>query len=128
MDIIKIIGISLVAIIILSILKQYKKEFAIYVSLVAGLLIFMLVLSKMSGIIELLKNLANKTSINSKFLKLIIKISGISLLTEFMVSICKDFGESAIANKVDFGGKIIIMSLALPIMSSLLETILDILP
>ena len=128
MDIIKIIGIGLVAVIIIVILKQYRPEFAMYVSMGAGILIFALIATKLSGIIDVLKSIANKSSINSKFLVLLIKITGIAILTEFTVSLCKDSGESAIANKVDLGGKVIIMSMAIPIMSSLLETIINILP
>lgn len=128
MDIIKIIGIGLVAVIIIVILKQYRPEFAMYVSIGAGILIFALIATKLSGIIDVLKSIANKSSINSKFLVLLIKITGIAILTEFTVSLCKDSGESAIANKADLGGKVIIMSMAIPIMSSLLETIINILP
>lgn len=128
MDIVKIIGIGLIALIIIVIIKQYKPEFAIYVSLGAGILIFALIASKMSGIIDILKSLANKTAINSDFLVLLIKITGIAILTEFAVSVCKDSGESAIASKIDLGGKVIIMSMSIPIMSSLLETIIKILP
>ena len=82
----------------------------------------------MSGIIDILKSLASKTAINSDFLVLLIKITGIAILTEFAVSVCKDSGESAIASKIDLGGKVIIMSMSIPIMSSLLETIIKILP
>lgn len=128
MDIIKIIGIGLIALIIIVILRQYRPEFAMYVSLGAGVLIFALTATRISGIIEVLKSLSNKTSINNQFLILLIKITGIAILTEFTVSICKDSGETAIANKVDFGGKVIIMSMSIPIMSSLLETIIKILP
>lgn len=88
----------------------------------------MLVLSKISGIIELLTNLSNKTAINNQFLTLLIKITGIAFLTEFAVSICKDSGETAIANKMDIGGKVIIISMSIPIISGLLETILKVLP
>lgn len=128
MDIVKIIGIGLMALIIIVIIKQYKPEFAIYVSLGAGILIFALIAAKMSGIIDILKSLASKTAINSDFLVLLIKITGIAILTEFAVSVCKDSGESAIASKIDLGGKVIIMSMSIPIMSSLLETIIKILP
>ena len=128
MEVVKVIGIGLIALIIIVILKQYKPEFAIYVSLIAGILIIVLVLGKISGIIEILKNLANKTSINSNFLVLLIKITGIAILTEYAVSICKDTGESAIASKIDLGGKIIIMSMSIPIISSLLETVIKVLP
>ena len=128
MDIIKIIGIGFIALIIIVILKQYKPEFAMYVSLIAGVLIFLLIETKISGIIEVLKNIASKATIDSDFITLLIKITGIAILTEFAVSICKDSGETAIANKVDLGGKVIIMSMSIPIMSSLLETIIKILP
>lgn len=128
MDIIKIIGIGLISLIIIIIIKQYRPEFVIYVSLIAGALILLMVMNKIGGIIELLTTLSNKTAINNEFLTLLIKITGIAFLTEFAVSICKDSGEAAIASKVDLGGKVIIISMSIPIISSLLETILKVMP
>lgn len=90
MDIIKIIGIGLIALIIIVIMKQYRPEFVIYVSLIAGALILILIMDKIGPIIELLTTISNKTSINNEFLILLIKITGIAFLTEFAVSICKD--------------------------------------
>ena len=128
MEVIKIIGISLVALIIIVLLKQYKPEYTIYISLLSGALIILLVMDKLTGIINLLQSLVNKTSINSTFLSLLIKITGIAFLSEFAVSICKDSGEAAIANKIEIGAKIIIISMSIPIITSLLEIILKILP
>ena len=88
----------------------------------------MLTFSKISGIIDLLNSLASKVSLHQEFITLLIKITGIAILTEFAVSICKDSGETAIANKVDMGGKVIMISMSIPIMAGLLETILKILP
>lgn len=128
MEILKIIGIGLIALIIIVMLKQYKPEFVIYVSLIAGALILFIVVDKLTGIINLLQSLARKASINTEFLTLLIKITGIAFLSEFAVSICKDAGEGAIANKMEIGAKIIIISMSIPIISSLLEIILKILP
>ena len=128
MDIIKIIGIGLIALILIIILKQYKPEFVIYVSLIAGALILTLTFSKISGIIELINSLSSKVSINQEFIKILIKITGIAILTEFAVSICKDTGETAIASKIDMGGKVIMVSMSVPIIAGLLETIIKILP
>lgn len=128
MEIVKIIGIGLIALILIIILKQYKPEFTIYVSLIAGALILTLIFSKISGIINLLSNLSDKISIHQEFIVLLIKITGIAILTEFAVSICKDSGETAIASKVDMGGKVIMISMSIPILSGLLETVLKILP
>ena len=112
MDIIKIIGVGLIALIIIIIVKQYRPEFTMYVSVAAGIIILLLVMDKLSAIINLLTNLANRTSINNEFIFLLIKITGIAILTEFASSVCKDSGETAIASKVDMGGKIIIIAMS----------------
>ena len=128
MDIIKIIGIALVAVIIIIILKQYRPEFAIYVSIITGILILLLVTDKLTDIINLLNSIASRSSVNMEFLTLLIKITGIAFLAEFAVSICKDSGETAIANKIEIGSKILIIAMSIPIISALLEIILKILP
>ena len=128
MEVIKIIGIGLISLIIIMMLKQYKPEFAIYVSVLTGVLILVLVMDKLIGIINLINSVANKASINTKFIALLIKITGIAFLSEFAVSICKDSGESAIASKIELGSKIVIISMSIPIISSLLELIIKILP
>lgn len=128
MDIIKIIGIAFIAVIIIVILKQYRPEFAIYASIIAGVLILAMASSTLSGIIDMINSISSKTSINSEFLVILIKITGIAILTEFAVSICKDSGESAIASKVDIGGKIIIISMSIPIINALIDTVVKILP
>ena len=128
MEIVKIIGIAFVAIIIVVILKQYRPEFAIYASILAGVLILTLVSDTLFGIIDMIKSIANKTTINSNFLVILIKITGIAILTEFAVSICKDSGETAIASKVDIGGKVLLISLSIPIINALIDTVVKILP
>jgi len=128
MDIVKIIGIGIMALVIVVIIKQYKPEFAMYISIITGVLIILLVLDKIIGIINLLTNLSKKTGLNAEYLSILLKITGIAILTEFAVSICKDSGENAIASKVDFGGKIIVISMSIPIISALLELIMKIMP
>ena len=127
-DVIKIIGIGLLALIIIVILKQYKPEFAIYVSMIAGVLTLVLAIQKLTGIINLLQSLANKTYINKSFLSILLKITGIAFITEFAVSICSDAGEKAIASKIEIGSKVIIIAMSIPIITSLLELVIEILP
>ena len=127
-DVIKIIGIGLLALIIIVILKQYKPEFAIYVSMIAGVLILVLAIQKLTGIINLLQSLANKTYINKSFLSILLKITGIAFITEFAVSICSDAGEKALASKIEIGSKVIIIAMSIPIITSLSELVIEILP
>ena len=127
-DISKIIGIGLIGLIIIVILKQYKPELAIYVSIIAGVLILVFAIEELTGIINLLQSISNKTNINSSFLKILLKITGITFITEFAVSICSDAGEKAIASKIEIGSKVVIITMSIPIITSLLELVLEILP
>lgn len=127
-EIIKIIGIGLIALVIAIILKQYRPEYAIYVSMIAGVLILFLAMGKITGIINLLQSISDKTYINKQFLIILLKITGIAIITEFAVSICSDAGEKAIASKIEIGSKVIIIAMSIPIISSLLELIIEILP
>ncbi len=128
MEIIKIIGVGLVSLIIIIILKQYKPEFVIYISIFAGAIILLLVMDKISGIVSLLFSIQNKANMNNQFLVILLKITGIAFLTEYASSICKDAGESAIATKIDLGGKVLIIAISIPIIQALLELIIKIMP
>ena len=127
MDIIKVIGIAFLTLIFTIILKQYKKDFAIYVVIIGGALILLSSLETFKNIIDFINRLSNKSSISNDFIKLLIKITSISILLEFAISICRDSGESAIANKIDLGGKIIVISMSIPVISTMLNGLLELL-
>ena len=74
MDIIKIVGIGIVAVIIITIIKQYKPEFAIYVSIIAGIIIFFMVFDGLSGIINLINTLTANANINSEFIEILLNL------------------------------------------------------
>ena len=126
-DIIKIVGIALVSLVFIILIKQYKPEFALYITLITGCLIFVLVMDKLETIVNMLKQICNKSGLNAKFLNILIKMTGIAYLAEFAISVCKDAGETAIANKLEIGSKAIIIVMSIPIIMNLLEVILKVL-
>ena len=70
----------------------------------------------------------NQSATDRDRLAILLKMTGIAFLAEFAISICKDAGETSIANKVEIGSKAIIISMSIPIIYNLLEVILKILP
>ena len=111
MEIVKIVGIGFMTLIISLVLKEYKKEYAIYCSLIGGIILLTYSFGTIREIVNFLTKIADKTSYNSEFIGLLLKITGIAILVEYATSICKDSGETAIASKIDFAGKIIIISI-----------------
>ena len=122
------IGVAFASVFIIVLLKQYKPEFVVHISILAGILIFLMILPKLSAILELLNNFTEKLGVNSQFFGILLKITGIAYLAEFASDICKDSGETAIASKVELGAKVIIIAMSIPILGAVLETIIEILP
>ena len=125
MEILKIIGIGFLTLIITLTLKEYRKEMAVYSVLIGGAIIIYYSLGIITEIIDLLKSILQNSNYNNMFVSVLLKITGIALLTEYAVSVCKDLGENSIANKIDFGGKKIVISLSIPIISNTLETLTE---
>lgn len=128
MEIVQVIAIAFVATFMVMVIKQYRPEFSIYISIVAGILIFFIVISKLISVIELIKSLSTKLGTNMQYFSLLIKITGIAYLSEFATNICKDSGETAIASKVELAGRVIIIAMSVPILGALIDTITNILP
>lgn len=126
MDIVKIIGVGFITLIITIILKEYRRDFAIFSVIIGGAIILYFSFDMLSGIISFINTLNEKS--NTGFISVLLKITGISILTEYAVSICRDSGESSIANKIDLGGKIIVISMSIPIISTTLESLTKLLP
>jgi stage III sporulation protein AD len=77
---------------------------------------------------KLLGELAAKSNVDMIFLQTILKIIGIAYIAEFGAQIVRDAGQEAIASKIELAGKILIMVLAIPIITVIVETVLNLLP
>ncbi len=128
MQMIQIVGIGLVATVLIIILRRQKPEIAVQVSIMTGVVIFMLLASKLSVIIDLLEDYADKAEIKPIYFSAVLKITGIAYIAEFGAEICKDAGEGSIASKIELAGKVIIVILAAPIITSLLDLIIEVMP
>ena len=121
MEIVKICVAAIAAVFLISVLKPVKKEFAIAVSIICGVFIFSVVFSYLSSAVGTVKSIFSYFNADGAMTVIILKVIGVAYICEFVSSVCKDAGESAVASKVEAGGKIIIVYLALPIITSLLD-------
>ncbi len=126
MDILRIIAIALAASVMAIYLKEYNKSFAFLVSLIAGCIIAAISFPYFSDFAQSLKSVAESAKLSG--MELVIKVLGIAFIVKYGGELCRDAGESALAAKLEMGGKIILLSLALPVIKSLFETVVSIIP
>ncbi len=128
MDIIKIVGIGLITVIASILVKPIKPEVSIIIGLCGGVLILIQTINYVVDIIDAFSSIVDKTGLDAGLLKTLLKIIGVGYLTEFSANLCNDAGSSSVADKILFAGKIIILVMALPIVTSIIEIIVEILP
>ena len=128
MDILQIVALGIIAAILSLVLKEYKPELSIHISIVTGVLIFILVLGKLNSVLSILKLYVTKSGIDILYFSTILKVIAIAYITEFGAQICRDSNEGSIASKIEFAGKVIIMVMAVPIYVALLDIITKIMP
>lgn len=128
MDIIKIVGIGLITVIASMLVKPIKPEVSIIIGLCGGVLILIQTINYVVDIIDAFSSIIDKTGLDTGLLKTLLKIIGVGYLTEFSANLCNDVGSSSVADKILFAGKIIILVMALPIVTSIIEIIVEILP
>lgn len=129
MEILKIVSIGIVAAILAVILRQSKREeFALLISILSGIAIFSMIFNKLKYVIETLNQLVRSTNLEFVYFSIILKIIGIAYLVEFGAQVSRDAGEESIASKIELGGKVIVMVLAMPILLTLMDLIMKILP
>lgn len=127
MEIVKVVSFALAALFIFVLLGERKKELAVLISIVAGAIIFLALIDKLSDIISFIGTIADKANIDTVYIGIVLKILAIAYLSTFCSDICKDAGATSIASKVEFAGKILILALAIPILMAVLNSILQIL-
>ena len=70
-------------------------------------------------------NIFNKTGVNSSLFVPVLKIVGIGYLCEFGANLCVDGGCNSVADKILFCGKIAILIIAIPIINSVIDVVME---
>ena len=120
MNIFSIIGVGIAAAAIATVLRQYNKEYGLYISLAASIIILSAVLNSLSPIFDLVDELAVISSTDSEYISILVKALAICYITHLASDSCKDCGESAIASRIDFAGKILLLLITIPLFEALL--------
>ncbi len=114
---------GIAAIIMAILFKKGKEEYSLYISIAACILILLWGFGKLEIILDAINQLQGYIQMNKAYVGILIKIIGITYVTEFAASLCKDSGYHAIAEQIELVGKLSILAISMPIMLALLDTI-----
>lgn len=122
MDIFQICALGIIAVILISAIGR-NTSYSIFISTAAGIIIMINVLPELAVCMDFIRSLSTYSGINSEYIKAVLKVTGIAYIAQFCSQICSDFGENALASKIELAAKIFIICVSMPIMTGLLNII-----
>ena len=127
MDILKIAVLAVSGVLMALMLKQTKPEFGMFISMAVCICIFIYLLSKLQTILGYLDQLERLVHIDGIYLDTVLKMLGISHMTQFASDLCKDAGHSAIASQIELFARVSILFLSFPVLLALVQMIGEVL-
>lgn len=127
-EIFQIVGLGFIATFLASLLNQHKSSISSMFIVFVGTMMFLLLLDQIGAILEMITRIGKEAKINNVYVETLLKIIGIAYIAEFASHVTKDAGQSAIASKIEMAGKILILAMAIPILTVVIETVLGFLP
>ncbi len=127
MNAFQIAGVGIIGAFLAITLKNWRPEIAMVIGVAAGVILLIGIMGTVENVIDEYGTLLDRSGIDKRYFKLLIKIIGVSYITKFATEICNDSGESAIAGRVELAGKVTVFAMTIPIINSFLSLIIDIL-
>ena len=126
LDILKILGIGLLVVILSIVFKELQKEYSVMIMIAGGIIITLWGLARIYPVVDYIRELTDSSNI-SEYFSVILKVLGISFIVQTGADICRDFGETSIASKIEFAGKAVILVIVLPILRAVIGMSFDLL-
>lgn len=125
MDILQIVALGLLASLLYIVLKDIHAPFAFLIVFMTTVFIFLFVVQQIELVFQVIQTLGEKANVDHIYLQTIFKIIGIAYITEIGSHLTKDAGLQSVATNIELAGKIFILILAIPIITAVIEAILN---
>lgn len=127
-DVFKMAGVGIVGAVLAVMLRKERPDLALLVSVATGVILFVWLLLEIRPVMRALEEIAGSMEGSAGFFSVALKVTGIALIAQFAAQVCKDAGEEAIAQKIELGGKVIMLGMTVPLLLNMVQLILEFLP
>ena len=127
MDVLKLAILAMGGIMLALLFKQNRPEFSFLISIAVCLMIFLCLLSKLQLLFGYIKQLEDMIPLDDTYVRTIIKMLGITYITQFAADLCKDAGYQAVSGQMELFARVSVLFLSFPVLLALAKTIGEIL-
>lgn len=123
MDVVSVGIIGLAAAFLAVQLKSFRAEYAAYVIFGAGVVIAFYTVGKLEAVTGLFNRFLEELPVDAVYIASLLKMIGITYTVQLCAGLCKDAGYGAMAGQIETFGKLTVLSISLPMVLALLDTV-----
>ena len=127
MNIIQIVAASICICVIALAVKDIKRDMGQLISIGATLMVMTALIPYITKIVATMYEFSSLCNGGQRFLMPILKITGISYISQIGAELCRDSGEASLAARVESAGKIAVTVIVLPVAKEAFMKIMEIL-
>lgn len=124
----RIAGVAIISVILIAYLRAQRRDIALITSIAAGFLILVASFPYVGQVLALISQLAAEAKLNTLYVATIFKVIAVAYIVGFAAQICRDADEKALADAVEFAGKVVILVLAVPVVYAVFRSIMQLIP
>lgn len=121
-------GLAIAAAVLCMVVRVQQPQMASLCAVAAGLMLIGFALDSLADVQNLFARLTAMAGLQEGYLETLLKVLGVAYAAELAAQICTDLGEGGLALKVGLMGKLCVFTLTAPLMMTLLEMILELVP
>lgn len=104
-------------------LKSCREEYAVYISLAAGICLLSLAAGRLGELTDTVRMMQKELGLEDSYLRLLMKMLAVTGIAQFTSAVCKDCGNSAIAGQIDLFARLTLAALGTPVFTALIRMI-----
>ena len=119
---IRLVVFAAVAAMVYVVVKRYTPEFAAFSELFAVVAVLLFLLPDLLSLLNFTQDFFDAAGVERDYFIVLMKITGIAILTQFASDTCRDCGEAALASQTEFAGKVLMVVSAMPVIKAVIQT------
>ncbi|MBR1778997.1 MAG: stage III sporulation protein AD [Clostridia bacterium] len=125
MNMYAVVGLSAIVAVLAISLKKYSPEYSILMVIMTGIFLLCSIMQMLNPIVVEIKKLSQKVAIAPEYISILGKVLVIAFLTQFSSDTCIDAGQTSLAAKIELAGKVLILSVALPLFTEVVDIVVN---
>ena len=117
----KACGAVLIGVILILIVGKNSKDLALVLAAAVCVMVALTAMEYIRPVLEFLTNLENQGNLDHNMIRILLKVSGIGLITEICSLVCADSGNASVGKVMKLLGSSVMIWLSLPLYTMLIE-------